>query len=176
MIRFASARFPQQIRRGPHCRLHSGEHTTTEAERDPATEYNVRGQSNPDGSSRADLYARDGFYGHPWSKEALTVWPLIMEQFRRDQTSPRTEIPIGTEPRKSNISTAPLCGEMTAKGYGHTYDDPDMVGDELKPIPRTFCSSLAYNTLVTVHPFVRIVQLSPLGHAETQRSGGEGEG
>lgn len=54
-----------------------------------------------------------------------------------NMTSPRTEIPIGTEPRKSNISTAPLCGAMKAKGYGYTYDDPDVIGDEVKEIPDT---------------------------------------
>jgi hypothetical protein len=46
----------QKKKKGPHSRLHPGGHTTTKAERDPATE------------------SCDGFYGHPWSKEALTVW------------------------------------------------------------------------------------------------------
>jgi len=52
-----------------------------------------------------------------------------------NMTSPRTEIPIGTEPRGSNVSTAPSCASWKAKGYGYTYDDPDMGGDEFDEIP-----------------------------------------
>lgn len=46
-------------------------------------------------------------------------------------TSPRTEIPIGTEPRQSNISTAPLCSSYTAHQY---YEDNRIEGDEIPPL------------------------------------------
>ena len=50
-------------------------------------------------------------------------------------SSPRLELPIGTEPRASNITTAPLCSS-----YDHTtvyYEDPNIEGDEIDPIPST---------------------------------------
>jgi len=46
--------------------------------------------------------------------------------------SPRAELPIGTEPRASNISTAPLCSAYFASPY---YDDPRVEGDEPMPLP-----------------------------------------
>jgi hypothetical protein len=47
-------------------------------------------------------------------------------------TSPRTEIPIGTEPRASNITTAPLCSSYSEVAVK---DDPLVVGDEPLPLP-----------------------------------------
>jgi len=47
--------------------------------------------------------------------------------------SPRAELPIGTEPRLSNLSSAPLCASYNrATPY---YDEPSVVGDEPKPLP-----------------------------------------
>ena len=48
-------------------------------------------------------------------------------------TSPRTEIPIGTEPRLSNLTSAPLCSSYdTSTPY---YHDPAVGGDEIAPLP-----------------------------------------
>eukprot|EP00658_Telonema_sp_P-2_P072480 TRINITY_DN61611_c0_g1_i1.p1 TRINITY_DN61611_c0_g1~~TRINITY_DN61611_c0_g1_i1.p1 ORF type:complete len:184 (-),score=43.93 TRINITY_DN61611_c0_g1_i1:107-658(-) len=52
-----------------------------------------------------------------------------------NRTSPRSEIPIGTEPRLTNLSTAPLCSS-----YDPTtryYHDPRVEGDEIAPVPNT---------------------------------------
>ena len=50
----------------------------------------------------------------------------------RNLTSPRTEIAIGTEPRPSNLSGAPLCASYDATPY---YHDPRVLGDEITPHP-----------------------------------------
>ena len=50
----------------------------------------------------------------------------------RNLTSPRTEIPIGTEPRASNLSGAPLCISYDATPY---YHDPRVLGDEIAAPP-----------------------------------------
>ena len=52
-------------------------------------------------------------------------------------TSPRREIPIGTEPRASNVSTAPLCSSYSEVAVK---DDPLVIGDE--PLPLPLASSL----------------------------------
>jgi arylsulfatase I/J len=50
----------------------------------------------------------------------------------RNLTSPRSEIPIGTEPRASNLSGAPLCISYDASPY---YEDPRVLGDEIAAPP-----------------------------------------
>ena len=47
-------------------------------------------------------------------------------------TSPRTELPIGTEPRASNVSTAPSCRSYYASPL---YEDKVVDGDEFAPLP-----------------------------------------
>ena len=42
-----------------------------------------------------------------------------------NDTSPRTEIPIGTEPRLSNVSGAPLCNSYGPSLIESFYDDSD---------------------------------------------------
>jgi len=59
--------------------------------------------------------------------------------------SPRTELPIGTEPRLSNISAAPLCSSYAITPY---YDDPRIDGDE--PLPLPFASQNAQQRCTTV--------------------------
>ena len=50
----------------------------------------------------------------------------------RNLTSPRSEVPIGTEPRASNLSGAPLCISYDAPPY---YEDPRVLGDEIAAPP-----------------------------------------
>ena len=45
-------------------------------------------------------------------------------------TSPRSEMPIGTEPRASNVSSAPLCASYSAVDY---YGDSRMGGADTSP-------------------------------------------
>ena len=52
----------------------------------------------------------------------------------KNLTSPRTEIPIGTEPRASNLTNAPLCSSYN--GATPYYDDPHVLGDEIAPAPK----------------------------------------
>jgi hypothetical protein len=54
--------------------------------------------------------------------------PMIMG---KNNTSPRTEIPIGTEPRASNISTAPACSSYDARTT--YYGDRRMDGHDTAP-------------------------------------------
>ena len=56
--------------------------------------------------------------------------PVILGQ---TTTSPRTSLVIGTEPRASNISTAPLCDSYNRNTP--YYDDPRVDGDEPPKVP-----------------------------------------
>ena len=56
--------------------------------------------------------------------------PVILGQ---TTTSPRTSLVIGTEPRASNISTAPLCDSYNRNTP--YYDDPRVDGDEPPRVP-----------------------------------------
>lgn len=50
-------------------------------------------------------------------------------------TSPRTEIPIGSNPVATNMSSAPLCIDSIRRGYNHTTWDPAEPGSRLQPVP-----------------------------------------
>ena len=46
-----------------------------------------------------------------------------------NMSNARLELPIGTEPRASNLSTAPLCSSYNTQS--RYYDDPRIDGDEI---------------------------------------------
>ena len=84
-------------------------------------------------------------------------------------TSPRTELPIGTEPRASNVSTAPSCGSYYASPL---YEDTSIDGDEFAPLPsdgeHNIAPLLHTNTHIVCMPPIRCIALTPTkAHAPT---------
>ena len=64
-------------------------------------------------------------------------------------TSPRTEIPIGTEPRQSNVSSAPLCSSYSPVEF---YDDPRVLGDEIEQTHALKGKCTTVSGLIWHHP------------------------